>query len=125
MNDGMLHADPTIRSYRPSPIDEAFVKLSIKIIKRAALDYLVTIKSLYHEIDRRKILLLLNTKEEIERFFKGYWYLQLTEVDPTHLIKRIREMARQELLEEIRIKHGCVGEYKSNEVKKKARRKKA
>ena len=106
----MIHTDPTVRSYRPSPEDAGYEELSIQIIKRAALDYVEVIKALYCEKDRRQRLRLLPVKAEIERFFAGNWYLCLTEVDPGYLMQRIREMARAELLDEIRGRYSLMND---------------
>ena len=103
--DGLLHMDPTIRTFKQSETDLGFEELGIQIIKKAALDYVEVIKSLYRETDKRKILDLLSVKSEIERFFQGNWYFCLTSVDSKHLVQRIREMARTELLAEIKAKY--------------------
>lgn len=103
--DGLIHTEPTLRSLRPSPKEVAYEELCIQIIKRAALDYVAVIKELYYEKNRREILKLLSVKAEIERFFTGNWYLCLTEVDPGYLMQRIREMARKELLDEIKARY--------------------
>ena len=103
--DGLIHTEPTLRSLRPSPKEVAYEELCIQIIKRAALDYVAVIKELDYEKNRREILKLLSVKAEIERFFTGSWYLCLTEVDPGYLMQRIREMARKELLEEIKARY--------------------
>lgn len=103
--DGLIHTEPTLRSLRPSTKEVAYEELCIQIIKRAALDYVAVIKELYYEKNRREILKLLSVKAEIERFFTGNWYLCLTEVDPGYLMQRIREMARKELLDEIKARY--------------------
>ena len=117
--DGLIHTEPTMRSFRPSPRDDGYEELCIQIIKRAALDYVDVIKRLYYETDRGMILKLLPIKAEIESFFAGNWYLCLTEVDPGYLLQRIREMARAELLEEIKARYST-DEF-SIEKRKKSR----
>ena len=121
--DGLIHTEPTIRSLRPSPKEVAYEELCIQIIRRAALDYVAVIKELYYEQDRRKILKLLTIKAEIERFFTGNWYLCLTEVDPGYLVQRIREMARKELLEDIKTRYPSSDNFDIEKTRKRKGRK--
>ena len=68
-------------------MDEAYTKLSNAIIIQAAKDYRKALKRLKehpHDTDARGV------KDECERFFRSYWYSQLTNVDGEILIKKLQ-----------------------------------
>ena len=120
--DGLVHAAPSSYSFRRAPEDRGFENLSIGIIRDAAFDYIATIKALYSEKDPLKLLKLLTVKSEIERFFFGDWYASLTNVDPAYLVPRIREMARKEILDELKDKYKPDDEVAVEKITKRKRK---
>ena len=120
--DGLIHAAPSNHSFRQSPEDRGFETLSIGIIRDAAFDYIATIKALYSEKEPLKMLTLLTVKSDLERFFFGDWYASLTNVDPTYLVPRIREIARKEILDELKEKYKPDEEVAIGKITKRRKR---
>ncbi len=69
-------------------MDDKYEDLANAIILQAVKDYRnALIKLKKHPISR----IALNTKQEVEQFFRSNWYTYLTALDPEILIRKLNE----------------------------------
>ena len=71
-------------------MNDVYERLSNAIVLQAVKDYRNALKRLKKHPQNEKAL---NTKREVERFFRSDWYATLTSVDGEMLIRKLREEA--------------------------------
>ena len=76
--------------------DYDYELLAEQIIIRAARDYRNALKRLSRHPENPTAL---ETKKEVEQFFRSKWFQVLTDVDPNVLIEDIRAKVKQEINE--------------------------
>ena len=69
-------------------MNDVYERLSNAIVLQAVKDYRNALKRLKKHPQNEKAL---NTKREVERFFRSDWYASLTTVDPEMLITKLRK----------------------------------
>ena len=69
-------------------MNDVYERLSNAIVLRAVKDYRNALKRLKKHPQNEKAL---NTKREVERFFRSDWYASLTTVDPEMLITKLKK----------------------------------
>ena len=69
-------------------MNDVYERLSNAIVLQAVKDYRNALKRLKKHPQNEKAL---NTKREVERFFRSDWYASLTTVDPEMLILKLNE----------------------------------
>ena len=69
-------------------MNDTYEKLSNAIVLQAVKDYRNALKRLKKHPQNEKAL---NTKREVERFFRSDWYASLTTVDPEMLITKLKK----------------------------------
>lgn len=69
-------------------MDDNYIELANAIILQAVKDYRGALKALKKRprSETAKI-----SKQEVERFFRSDWYLQLTSLDPEMLMQKLNE----------------------------------
>ena len=69
-------------------MDDNYIELANAIILQAVKDYRGALKALKNRprSETAKI-----SKQEVERFFRSDWYLQLTSLDPEMLMQKLKE----------------------------------
>ena len=69
-------------------MDDNYIELANAIILQAVKDYRGALKILKKRprSETAKI-----SKQEVERFFRSDWYLQLTSLDPEMLMQKLKE----------------------------------
>ena len=69
-------------------MDDNYIELANAIILQAVKDYRGALKKLKKRprSETAKI-----SKQEVERFFRSDWYLQLTSLDPEMLMQKLNE----------------------------------
>ena len=89
------------RISRTCNINEVYENLANAIVKQAVVDYKVPLRRLEKNPNDK------DAKREavrIERFFHSGWYTQLTSIDGDWLIRKTREMVKEEIREKLRRK---------------------
>ena len=76
--------------------DFDYERLAEQIIIRAARDYRNALKRLYKHPENPTAL---ETKKEVERFFRSKWFQVLSDVDPNVLIEGIKAKVKREIVE--------------------------
>ena len=69
-------------------MNDTYERLSNAIVLQAVKDYRNALKRLKKHPQNEKAL---NTKREVERFFRSDWYASLTTVNPEMLITKLRK----------------------------------
>ncbi|MGI6633810.1 MAG: hypothetical protein ACOX7B_01335 [Christensenellales bacterium] len=69
-------------------MNDTYERLSNAIVLQAVKDYRNALKRLKKHPQNEKAL---NTKREVERFFRSDWYASLTTVDPEMLITKLKK----------------------------------
>jgi hypothetical protein len=69
-------------------MNDVYERLSNAIVLQAVKDYRNALKRLKKHPQNEKAL---NTKREVERFFRSDWYASLTTVDPEMLITKLKK----------------------------------
>ena len=69
-------------------MNDTYKKLSNAIVLQAVKDYRNALKRLKKHPQNEKAL---NTKREVERFFRSDWYASLTTVNPEMLITKLKK----------------------------------
>ena len=72
--------------------EDPYERLANAIILQAVADYRVALKKIKAHPHNKEAI---NEALEIERFFRGGWYSQLTSVDGEYLIRRLQGEVRQ------------------------------
>ena len=73
---------------------EAYENLANAIVMLAAMDYKAALESQARGVNSKCAI------EKLEKFFFSPWYEFLTDVDPTYIIRRIREEVKDRRKEE-------------------------
>ena len=84
---------------RTCNINEAYENLANAIVKQAVVDYKEPLRKLEKNPNDKEAK---RDAERIERFFHSGWYTQLTSIDGDWLIRKTREMVKEEIREKIR-----------------------
>lgn len=69
-------------------MNDVYERLSNAIVLQAVKDYRNALKRLKKHPQNEKAL---NTKREVERFFRSDWYASLTTVNPEMLITKLKK----------------------------------
>ena len=69
-------------------MNDTYERLSNAIVLQAVKDYRNALKRLKKHPQNEKAL---NTKREVERFFRSDWYASLTTVNPEMLITKLKK----------------------------------
>ena len=86
---------------RTCNINEAYENLANAIVKQAVVDYKEPLRKLEKNPNDKEAK---RDAERIERFFHSGWYTQLTGIDGDWLIRKTREMVKEEIREKMRRK---------------------
>ena len=86
---------------RTCNINEAYENLANAIVKQAVMDYKEPLRKLMKNPNDKEAK---HDAERIERFFHSGWYTQLTSIDGDWLIRKTREMVKEEIREKMQKK---------------------
>ena len=86
---------------RTCNINEAYENLANDIVKQAVVDYKEPLRKLMKNPNDKEAK---HEAERIERFFHSGWYTQLTGIDGDWLIRKTKEMVKEEIREKMQKK---------------------